>query len=109
MYAQISLGDRLAYSTGEITRGMCVVDRRDDQSVYDPGANRAKVQEELEKHNILMSGILESTALPAQVELEKSPGEAIAPTAGVPVVTITPGPDVLLKLLTRRVWGIIVD
>ena len=85
---------------------MCVVDRRDDQSVYDPGANRAKVQAELEKHNILISGILESTVLPALVELEKSPGEATALTAGVPVVTITPGPEVLLKLLTRRVWGI---
>ena len=88
---------------------MCVVDRRDDQVVYDPGANRAKIQAELEKHNILISGVLESTALPALVELEKSPWEATAPTAGVPVVTITPGPDALLKLLTCRVWGVIVD
>lgn len=88
---------------------MCVVDRRDDQGAYDPGANRAKIQAELEKYNIVMSGFLESTALPAPVEVEKAPEEAKAQTSAVPVVTITPGPDALLKLLTRRIWGVVVD
>ncbi|KAJ3540288.1 hypothetical protein NM688_g6249 [Phlebia brevispora] len=93
---------------GELTRGMLVVDRREGEGAYDPGANRAKVQAELEKHNFNTSAVFESNALPAQVELEAEPS-ATKESDGVPVVTTTPGPAALLKLLARRVWGIESD
>ncbi|KAF8070328.1 Inosine/uridine-preferring nucleoside hydrolase domain-containing protein [Lyophyllum atratum] len=89
--------------TGEITRGMVVVDRREDESAYSPGANRAEVQAEMERKN-LHHGIWESTAVPAQVETEQDPTtQAAAP--GILCVTKTPGPDTLLHLLFSRVWG----
>lgn len=89
--------------TGEITRGMLVVDRRDDQSAYSPGANRAEVQKELEKLHY-NSAIWESTALPAPVEIEKAPMISDG-LRGVLCVTQTPGPKTLLRLLLKRVWG----
>ncbi|GLB37284.1 putative inosine-uridine preferring nucleoside hydrolase [Lyophyllum shimeji] len=65
--------------TGELTRGMLVVDRREDDSAYAPGANRAEVQAELERAN-LPHGVWESTAVPAQVETEQEPtGQPAAP------------------------------
>ncbi|KAI1794101.1 nucleoside hydrolase [Ganoderma leucocontextum] len=60
--------------TGELTRGMLVVDRRDDVGAYAPGANRAAVQAELERHHFPHAGAYyESTAVPAQVEIETAP------------------------------------
>lgn len=89
---------------------MLVVDRREDEGAYDPGANRAAVQAELEKHGFHASGALESTAVPAQVEVETPPpAEPRQPLSGVPVVTTTPGPAALLHLLTKRIWGIDVQ
>ena len=87
---------------------MLVVDRRDDPGAYAPGANRAQVQAELEKHHFHPSGVLESTAMPAPVEVEVAPatGFEVPHLPSVPVVTMTPGPAALLKLLTKRVWGI---
>jgi inosine-uridine nucleoside N-ribohydrolase len=64
--------------TGEITRGMLVVDRREDES-YLPGANRAEVQK----------------------GLEITPN----PISGVFCITHTPGPATLSRLLLNRVWG----
>ncbi|KAG5730996.1 hypothetical protein E4T56_gene12947, partial [Termitomyces sp. T112] len=89
--------------TGELTRGMLVVDRREDESAYSPGANRAKIQAELEKNNV-PHGIWESSALPAQVETEEA--MKARPPPGVICVTETPGADVLLSFLFRRVWGV---
>lgn len=87
---------------GELCRGMLVVDRRDDASAYAPGANRAEVQRLLDSV-LPKPAFWESTALPAQVEIEK------APTAvdhdSVWCVTDTPGPETLLRLLLKRVWG----
>ncbi|KAF8170255.1 Inosine/uridine-preferring nucleoside hydrolase domain-containing protein [Mycena galopus ATCC 62051] len=91
--------------TGELTRGFLVVDRRDDLSAYAPGANRAEVQAELEKHSS-HHGTWESTAVPALVETEHAPSTMLA--QGVMCVHATPGPDTLLKLLTERVWGVVV-
>ncbi|TFY67928.1 hypothetical protein EVJ58_g1321 [Rhodofomes roseus] len=93
---------------GEITRGMCVVDRREDPGAYAPGANRAEIQAELEKHHLHHSGPFESTALPAQVEVERA-SDALPrnlTAGGVACVFETPGPEVLLKLLLERVWGV---
>ena len=58
---------------GELTRGMLVVDRRDDIGAYAPGANRAEVQAELDRHHFQHTGAYESTAVPAQVEVESPP------------------------------------
>lgn len=60
-------------SIGELTRGMLVVDGRDDQGAYAPGQNRAQVQAELERHHFPHAGVYESTAVPAQVEIERPP------------------------------------
>ena len=89
---------------------MLVVDRREDEGAYDPGANRAAVQAELEKHGFHSSGALEANALPAQVEVEALPQPTQqSRTNGVPVVNVTPGPVALLRLLCARVWGIDVQ
>ncbi|KAG6920093.1 hypothetical protein DXG01_010161 [Tephrocybe rancida] len=90
--------------TGELTRGMLVVDRREDESAYSPGANRAEIQAEMDKKNI-KHGIWESSALPAQVETEED--TKVKPKCpGVLCITETPGADVLLSFLFRRVWGV---
>ncbi|KAJ7039212.1 Inosine/uridine-preferring nucleoside hydrolase domain-containing protein [Mycena alexandri] len=91
--------------TGEITRGFLVVDRRMDLSAYAPGANRAEVQAELDKH-ISHHGTWESTAVPALVETAHAPRELTLNPRGVKCVQATPGPAALLNLLTSRVWGV---
>ena len=106
---------------------MLVIDRRDDKGAYAPGANRAKVQAELEKYHFQSNGlVLESTAVPAQVVVENE-SQAHPPKTnvgsagqinngsgpneqsekGVFVVTSTPGPQQLLGLLLQRVWGVV--
>lgn len=90
--------------TGEITRGMFVTDRREDNTAYAPGTNRAEVQAQLDLHQ-LGHGLLESTAVPARVEVEEPEFEQRR-QKGVACLIETPGPSVLLELLTRRVWGI---
>ncbi|KAF9490034.1 nucleoside hydrolase [Pleurotus eryngii] len=90
---------------GELTRGMLVVDRREDETAYAPGANRAHVQAELERLVSDHHHEWESTASPAQVEIEK-PADNTQLSEGVQCIVETPGPDALLKLLVKRVWGI---
>ncbi|PIL36153.1 hypothetical protein GSI_01813 [Ganoderma sinense ZZ0214-1] len=106
---------------------MLVVDRRDDVGAYAPGANRAAVQAELERHHYPHAGAYESTAVPAQVEIEGAPAfmgtkqgqhaaasmplgggqvHGIAVAGGVPCITKTPGPAALVALLLERVWGV---
>ncbi|CAK5281409.1 unnamed protein product [Mycena citricolor] len=89
--------------TGELTRGFLVVDRREDASAYAPGANRAETQAELEKLGT-NHRMLESTALPAQVETESKLEDGHG--SGVLCVHETPGPAALLRLLAHRVWGV---
>ncbi|KAI6157578.1 nucleoside hydrolase [Pisolithus tinctorius] len=93
--------------TGELTTGMMVVDRRDDPTAYAPGSNRAQVQSLLERHH-QSHGLLESIALPAQVETEDlvPPSSGTVSRTGIPCVVQTPGADALLCLLTKRVWGV---
>jgi hypothetical protein len=85
---------------------MLVVDRRDDQTTYAPGANRAEVQAELERH-LVDHDVLDSTtpALPVQVAVER-PDDTRESGQGVACVTETPGPEALLKILLERVWGV---
>ncbi|OAX42300.1 nucleoside hydrolase [Rhizopogon vinicolor AM-OR11-026] len=101
--------------TGEITRGMFVVDRRDENTAYAPGANRSEVQAQLDLRQ-LGHGLLESAALPARVDIEEPSlsvgGDEVGLQAvsgqrkGVACLVETPGPSVLLQLLMSRVWGI---
>ncbi|KAI0775682.1 nucleoside hydrolase [Trametes elegans] len=95
---------------GELTRGMLVVDRRDDQGAYAPGMNRAQVQAELDRHHFQYVGAYESTALPAPVEVESRPlnkgQDTVGQEGGVPCIIQTPGPAALVKLLLARVWGV---
>ncbi|KAI6125693.1 nucleoside hydrolase [Pisolithus croceorrhizus] len=93
--------------TGELTVGMMVIDRRDDPTAYAPGLNRAQVQSLLEQYH-QPHGLLESTAVPAQVETEDfvRPDSGTVSRTGIPCVVETPGPDALLRLLANRVWGV---
>lgn len=85
---------------------MLVVDRRDDLSAYAPGANRAEVQMDLERYHVDQFA-LESAFVPAQVAVEHPEDTRNNDEQGVACVTDTPGPDVLLKILLKRVWGVI--
>ena len=83
---------------------MLVVDRRDDVSAYAPGANRAEVQKRLNSTLHVEDDLWESTSVPAQVEVEKKPVDK-KPAHGIWVITHTPGPEALLRLVLKRVWG----
>jgi len=101
---------------GERTRGMCVVDRRENRGAHATGANRARVQAELERRIAAGSaetggfGPLESVVVPARVEVE---GELPRPREdeqeGVPVIESTPGPEALLQVMMKRIWHVEVD
>jgi len=84
--------------TGEVTRGMLVVDRRDDVGAYAPGDNRSHVQQKLDRLNV-SHGPFESAAVPAPVFVGK-------PDIGVFTVVETPGPSACLELLLQRIWGV---
>ncbi|THH15642.1 hypothetical protein EW146_g4868 [Bondarzewia mesenterica] len=90
--------------TGEVTRGMCVVDRRDDKGAYAPGANRAAVQAALERQQ-LKHGPFESIALPAQVVVEEQSQTKQTKGEGVPTIKATPGSDVLVDMILKRLWN----
>lgn len=79
---------------------MLVVDRREDESAYPRGSNRSETD-----RSTLHDSIREPTTIPAQVEIELDLSAHSIP-AGVYCVTHTPGPDVLLRLLLNRVWGV---
>lgn len=101
------------YRIGELTRGMCVVDRRDDQGAYAPGVNRARVQAELKSRTAIgfaVFGSLESVAVPARVEVEEEPScQCSDKQEGVPVVEGTPGAEALLQIMMKRIWHVTVD
>lgn len=89
---------------------MLVVDRREGETAYAPGANRAEIQRLLDQSNFPHKQ-WESVAVPAQVEVEHEP-KILTPSStheGVLCITGTPGPKALLQLLLRRVWGAEVD
>lgn len=91
----------LSYSTGEVTRGMLVVDRRGDRGACTPDAIYAAVQAGLERH----MDIHVPTAIPAQVEIEH-PEDIHIKGRGVPCIIKTPGSEALLEMMLKRVWGV---
>ena len=102
------------HRTGELTRGMCVVDRRDNHGAYPPGVNRARVQAELMRGMASGSGggfgSLESVTVPARVGNKSEPSHQCSEEQeGVPVVEGTPGPEALLQIMMKRIWQVVVD
>jgi hypothetical protein len=95
---------------------LCVVDRRNDHRAYAPGANRVRVQAELRERMASGAadpdsfGLLESAAVPALVAVEHEPSrKSEDEQEGIPVVERTPGAEVLLQLMMKRVWHVEVD
>ncbi|KAH8996418.1 nucleoside hydrolase [Lactarius hatsudake] len=96
--------------TGEFTRGMCVVDRRGDDT-RTPGANHAHIREALQRRvdaGSADAGVFGSVVVPAPVNVEDEPSlrRKKDEPGGVPVVESTPGPETLLQFLLKRVWNI---
>ncbi|KAH9008454.1 nucleoside hydrolase [Lactarius hengduanensis] len=97
--------------TGELTGGMCVVDRRgDNQST--PAANYAHIQEALQ-HRVEAGsadadvfGSVVVVPAPVNIEDESSLRRKKDEPGGVPVVESTPGPDTFLQFILKRVWNI---
>ena len=74
---------------------MCVVDRRDETTNYQPGDNRAEVQAALER----------ALHMPAPIQVESSSVIAIQPK-GIACVVQTPGPASLVNSMISKIWGI---
>ena len=91
--------------TGELTRGMLVVDRRDDVGAYAPGDNRSHVQQMLDRIHV-SHGSFESAIVPAPVLNSGDVGEKKKLDIGVFTLVETPGPRVCLELLLQRIWGV---
>lgn len=85
---------------GELTRGMLVVDHRQD-GIFSPGDNRARVQEEgnVEKYRTAVVQTLE-------VDPREHQDELLMGVQDVAVVIDTPGPDVLVRAMLNRIWGL---
>ncbi|KAH8827938.1 Inosine/uridine-preferring nucleoside hydrolase domain-containing protein [Flagelloscypha sp. PMI_526] len=81
---------------GELTRGMLVVDRREDESLFETGANREEAFAEKDFSHV-----------PAPVEVELPPVIGEVHGQGVHTVVKTPGHKVLLKLLLKEYGHII--
>lgn len=86
---------------------LVVLDRPKKLGAYATGESSSKLQEGLERHRPTDEG-LKSRVVPAQVQVEDKEGTQKS-GQGVACVTQTPGPDVLLDLLLKRVWGISVN
>ena len=90
--------------TGEFTRGMLVIDRRDDVEAYAPGGNRSYVQQELERLRVPHRPF-GSAAVPAPVFVDNISGKG-KQDIGVFTLVETPGPRACLELLLQRIWGV---
>jgi len=80
---------------------MLVVDRREDIGNYQPGENRAEVQ---------AGRNLKVDAAAMQVESRVQLNDALLPGgAGVAILTDSPGPQALVKIMLERIWGLSGD
>jgi len=84
--------------TGEVTRGMLVTDRREDESAYPLGTNRSEAQRgPHDGHHAQNMGY--------SISKRDNLWDLDAEGPGIFCITQTPGPSVLLQLLLQRVWG----
>ena len=92
---------------GELTRGMCVVDRRNDGK-HAPPVDFAQVQEALQNRVDAGSADVDDfgIAVPAAPIDEASRGLKKDEPDGVTVVEGTPGPETLVQLMLKRVWNV---
>src|SRR5579863_8466474 len=95
---------------------MCVVDRRDKGRAHAPGGNPVPVQAEVKRRmaadtaELDSSGLLESVAVPALVQVGEEPSRlSEEEQEGIPVVERTPGAEALLQVILKRVWHVEVD
>lgn len=80
---------------GEITRGMLVIDERQDKSNYEPNDNREQV------HTLQESNLNPKRYSPETVH------QMLSKTIqGVNIVTRTPGNDVLVEMIMQRIFCI---
>ncbi|KAF9528538.1 Inosine/uridine-preferring nucleoside hydrolase domain-containing protein [Crepidotus variabilis] len=89
--------------SGDLTRGMLVVDRREDVAAYPLGTIRSEAQREPHKD--------QEHEKPPATEIDKADMiDIVTGSAGhfPGVITIykTPGPRALLEILFKRIWGI---
>src|ERR1700761_976551 len=98
------------FRTGELTRGMCVVDRRNN-SAHAPAVDFAQVQKMLQNHteagtsDVADFGTIPVVPVPVGAEDEPSLRRKDEP-GGVLVVEGTPGPEALVQFMLKRVWNI---
>jgi len=90
--------------TGEFTRGMLVVDRRDDVGAYALGDNRSVKYASDQLH--VSHGPFGSAVVPVPVIEEGDIGKEKNQDVGVFTLVETPGPQICLELLLQRIWGI---
>ena len=94
---------------GELTRGMCVVDRR---GTGESGGDSDRTKGELGKGGNVANGALSDKDKEEEERKKKADpttdrmGEKVVKPSGLPfVITQTPGKEVLRKTLLRRVFG----
>lgn len=68
---------------------MLVVDRREDESAFELGANRSEAQRDPQD--------------PEHIAIHNK--TSLVEDHGIICLKATPGPDFLLKLLLNKVWG----
>ncbi|GJJ06362.1 hypothetical protein Clacol_000553 [Clathrus columnatus] len=79
---------------GEYTRGMLVVDRRMDESNYQPNENRQQVH------------TLHSMVANASVEMTSAQEILSGAIQGVNIITETPGSEELTRMIFQRIFGV---
>ena len=98
--------DDPTFRKGELTRGMCVVDRRNDGE-HAPPVDFAQVQAALQNRVDAGSADVDDfgPTVPAPID-KSSRGIKQDELDGVTVVEGTPGPETLVQLMLKRVWNV---
>lgn len=84
---------------GEFTRGMCVVDRRNNKKAGH-GSKFGKSMAELKQEEETPS-----TPQPAPVQVDKPSQASLKEGKGVNVIVKTPGSEALVERMLKDIWG----
>ena len=101
----------MTFRTGELTRGMCVVDRRND-GAHAPAAGFAQVQKTLQNRmeagSVDVDDLGAMSVVPAPLGAEDEPSlrRKKDEPGGILVVDGTPGPEALVQFMLKRIWNI---